>query len=415
MLENKFKEIKIGSKNLNHYLDKGYDVNVHDIVIVDIMDIPYNSKMKIGVICDVCGISKEISVISYRRNIDNYGYYSCSSKCSIEKNKMTNLEKYGEVSYTKTDEYLEKTKKTKLKNHYQGTYELDFLENYYHKIGIDRGKSIKYDFNGKEHVYFPDFYISELNLLVEIKSRKWYDEHLEKNKVKEKSCIDQGYNFLFVIDKDYSSLDEIIKFSQYKEDHCWQYDIRKKLLDEDLNDIDFDINGLKIKDFEFVYIDKKETNKCKNIVSFIERYEWLGKMPNRPTHRFAAYYKNKMAGVVVMATPNSFSNLLGKDTNKIEKLISRGACASWTPKNLASSLIMWSIRWMVKNTDFRIFTAYSDTEAREIGTIYQACNFIYLGQRSGSDKLYFDLNKSHLGWTTNRNFRKKNFYKKLAK
>jgi len=96
-------------------------------------------------------------------------------------------------------------------------------------------------------------------------------------------------------------------------------------------------------------------------------------------------------------------------------MISGGACASWTPKNLASKLLMWSLRWMVKNTQFRIFTAYSDTEAKEIGTIYQACNFYYIGQSFGSDKLYFDLTNPNIGWASGRNFRKKSFYKKISK
>ena len=105
-------------------------------------------------------------------------------------------------------------------------------------------------------------------------------------------------------------------------------------------------------------------------------------MPLRPTHRFTATFKGQLAGVVVMATPNSFSNLLGPDSRHQEKLISRGACISWSPKNLGSALVIFSVRCMAKHTAFRIFTAYSDTEARELGTIYQACNFIYLGQTS---------------------------------
>jgi hypothetical protein len=103
--------------------------------------------------------------------------------------------------------------------------------------------------------------------------------------------------------------------------------------------------------------------------------------------------------------------MLGENTSNIEKLISRGACASWTPNNLASALVMWSIRWMVNNTEFRIFEAYADPEAKELGTIYQACNFYYIGNKFGSDKLYFNPDNPDKGWTNNRGFRKLNFYK----
>jgi hypothetical protein len=153
---------------------------------------------------------------------------------------------------------------------------------------------------------------------------------------------------------------------------------------------------------------------CGKVKGFITRHEWLGKMPHRPTHRFIATYKGNLAGVIIMATPNAFSNLLGKEARDLEKLISRGACISWSPKNLASALVMYSIRWMVKNTSYRFFTAYSDTTARELGTIYQACNFTYLGQNSGARFDYFDQNNKSPEWFSDRIFRKTTNYKFYA-
>jgi len=199
--------------------------------------------------------------------------------------------------------------------------------------------------------------------------------------------------------------------------HCWQYEVRKQNLDEDIKLAGLnltEISSLKVSDFEFQYVPKTNELQCQKIKAFIERHEWLGKMPHRPTHRFIATYKGHLAGVIVMATPNAFSNLLGKENKHKEKLISRGACNSWSPKNLASALIMFSIRWMVNHTEFRYFTAYSDTEARELGTIYQACNFIYLGQKSGSRFQYFDPTVPEKGWFCSRNFRKSSAFKRYA-
>ncbi len=176
-----------------------------------------------------------------------------------------------------------------------------------------------------------------------------------------------------------------------------------------------EIKNLKVSDFEFSFVNIANAEKCKEIRDFIKRHEWLGKMPTRPTHRFIATYKGKLAGAIVMSTPNSFSNLLGPKNRDLEKLISRGACISWSPKNLASALIMFSIRWMVKNTDFRFFTAYSDVEAKELGTIYQACNFIYLGQKSGAAYNFFDQENPERGWFSDRQFRKTSQIKRYAK
>jgi hypothetical protein len=85
--------------------------------------------------------------------------------------------------------------------------------------------------------------------------------------------------------------------------------------------------------------------------------------------------------------PQAYSHLLGEDTSR-EALIQRGATASWTPKNLGSRLILFSCKWMVANTSKRIFVGYGDSKAHEIGTIYQACNFDYLGDKFGTDVIY---------------------------
>lgn len=203
----------------------------------------------------------------------------------------------------------------------------------------------------------------------------------------------------------------------YQKSHCWQYEIRLKNLEDDLQRAKLtkeEAELLTIRDFTFDYVPKDDKEKCNEIKEFITRHEWLGKMPSRPTHRFTARYKGILAGVIVMATPNAFSNLLGKENRNLEKLISRGACISWSPKNLGSSLVMYGVRWMVKNTEFRYFTAYSDTTAKELGTIYQACNFIYLGKRSGARAEYFDPENPSRGWFTDRLFRRVGQYKNYA-
>ena len=193
------------------------------------------------------------------------------------------------------------------------------------------------------------------------------------------------------------------RFKDYKKDHCWQYEIRQQNLINDLKEATLskkEYKTLRISDFEFTYVDKLDKKQCEEIKQFIERHEWLGKLPIWPTHRFTARLKKSgaLAGVIVMATPNAWGNCLGDKYRNIEKLISRGACISWSPKNLGSWLIMQSIKWMVKNTEFRAFSAYSDPEAKELGTIYQACNFIYLGQKFGSGSQYLDPDNPKRGW-----------------
>ena len=203
------------------------------------------------------------------------------------------------------------------------------------------------------------------------------------------------------------------RLETYKSETCWQYDIRVKNREEDLVLADMtqdEASKLRISDFDFSFEEKDLI--FGEVKAFIERHEWLGRLGLYPTHFFTARYKGMLAGVVIMDMPNAFSKMLGEDTKKLERLISRGACVSWSPKNLASALIGFSIKWMVRNTEYRLFTAYSDSEAGEIGTIYQACNFYYLGAKFGT-KVQFQNENGR--WVNDRYFRSRSVYKRLAK
>jgi hypothetical protein len=170
---------------------------------------------------------------SKQTKINKYGDKDYNNS---EKAKKTCLEKYGVESYTQTNEYKEKTKKTCLEKYgvfshnqnfeihkkqqhkslkikkykntdlwYQGSYELDFLEKYYWKFPyITRGPTIKYFSNNKMHYYFPDFFIPSLNLVVEIKSSYYYKKFETNILEKEKATIFRGFNYIIIIDKDYT-------------------------------------------------------------------------------------------------------------------------------------------------------------------------------------------------------------------
>jgi very-short-patch-repair endonuclease len=127
--------------------------------------------------------------------------------------------RYGVDYPIQFDAFYLKQQKTSLKRkqynntnlHYQGTYEKDFLDEYYDNIDIVNGPTIKYKFNNENKVYFSDFYIKSKNIIVEIKSEYYYNLHLKRNLSKKEECIKQGYNFIFIINKDYYELNEILK------------------------------------------------------------------------------------------------------------------------------------------------------------------------------------------------------------
>jgi len=93
---------------------------------------------------------------------------------------------------------------------YRGTYELDFLTKFNDKMNIEKMKSIKYFFNGKYRKYYPDFYIKEYNLVIEVKSSYTYNYNIDMNNAKRNATILAGYNFIFIIDKDYENFLNLI-------------------------------------------------------------------------------------------------------------------------------------------------------------------------------------------------------------
>ena len=209
---------------------------------------------------------------------------------------------------------------------------------------------------------------------------------------------------------DIALLEQIKNFDK---NYCYQYQRRLDTYEEDkkkYNWTDEDIKNIDLDEFIF----KPITGDKKEATNFIKRYEWLGTVGSYPTHWFGAYYNGILGGVVIMGMPNAFSKILGEKTKELERLIARGASASWCPMNLGSKFLMWCIKWMVNNTQYRLFTCYSDPQAKEKGSIYQALNFFYLGQKSGTSiRCVNPYNKDKI--MTDRAFRSSAFYKRYAK
>lgn len=212
-----------------------------------------------------------------------------------------------------------------------------------------------------------------------------------------------------------SNISLLEQIKAYDKDYCFQYQRRLDTYEEDKEKYgwsDEDIKKIKLSDFNYMPLtsDKERSDATE----FIKRYEWLGTIGSYPTHWFGAYYNGILGGVIIMGMPNAFSKMLGENTKDIERLIARGASASWCPMNLGSNFLMWCIKWMVKNTKYRLFTCYSDPQAKEKGSIYQALNFYYLGRKSGTTvRCINPYNKEKI--VTDRAFRARSFYKRYAK
>lgn len=132
----------------------------------------------------------------------------------------------------------------------------------------------------------------------------------------------------------------------------------------------------------------------------ILEYEYLGTMSTGYIQAFGIFYNNILSGAIVFCLPPSkgvTESVLGKKYQENVCVLARGACTYWAHPHSASKLISFGTDWMSKNTKYFAFIAYADPEAGEIGTVYQACNWIYTGQTEAKTE-YFINNKWKPGY-----------------
>lgn len=110
--------------------------------------------------------------------------------------------------------------------------------------------------------------------------------------------------------------------------------------------------------------------------AFIRAYEYLGTV-GHPQARIGAHdpLTGKLAAVALFGKP---AQTTPDDTIVLE----RGACAPWAHPHTASWFIPRAVRMAHETYGWKIFVAYADPEAGEIGTVYQAANWLYVGQGS---------------------------------
>jgi len=117
----------------------------------------------------------------------------------------------------------------------------------------------------------------------------------------------------------------------------------------------------------------------------IVEYEWLGCMPSISQYYFGIFFDGYCGGVTVFGTEYAENRGVWDKYNYTGRilLLARGVCVHWAHEHCGSKLIMDSIKLLPEKYD--VITCTTDRAAGEIGTIYQACNFHYVGSmRKGS-------------------------------
>lgn len=175
--------------------------------------------------------------------LNKYGkeYYTQTNDYKNQVNE-SNLNKYGREWYMGSDDFKQKSKEYYMNNFgveynmqnesiymkaqingqkakihentglfYRGSYEKDFLDFCFkNNINIKKGKRISYDYQNKTRYYFSDFYFPEKNIIIEIKSDYYFNKYKNMNLSKKEGTLKSGYNFLFIINKNYKEFESLL-------------------------------------------------------------------------------------------------------------------------------------------------------------------------------------------------------------
>jgi hypothetical protein len=137
-------------------------------------------------------------------------------------------------------------------------------------------------------------------------------------------------------------------------------------------------------DFKNAVVREISFDEAKNLIL---ANEWLGTM-GTTEFAYGLFFGHHLAGVVCFgrtAGTNVAASICGAEhTDKVVTL-TRGCTRWWAHPHSGSFLVSAACREMTKK-GYHLFVAYSDTAAGEIGTIFQSCNFLYLGPTSPTEK-----------------------------
>lgn len=117
MLITKELEIRIAGNVGQYYKQNNIDVKFNQINKLPIEVVNPESHLIVDAKCDICGKEVKIQYRRYNQSVSRGGYYTCSSKCSSKKRKLTFVDKYGVETPFKTDNFKEKTKQSFLKKY----------------------------------------------------------------------------------------------------------------------------------------------------------------------------------------------------------------------------------------------------------------------------------------------------------
>jgi hypothetical protein len=116
-------------------------------------------------------------------------------------------------------------------------------------------------------------------------------------------------------------------------------------------------------------------------------FEWLANLGSSE-FAFGLFFGEYLAGVVCFGSTAGTkvrSSVCGAEHADKVTTLTRGCCLHWAHPHSGSFLVSAACREMTKKGYFLVI-AYADSEAGERGVIFRACNFLYCGTTSPTEK-----------------------------
>ena len=154
---------------------------------------------------------------------------------------------------------------------------------------------------------------------------------------------------------------------------------------------DLDLRHLSVKDF-----DVKPTT-IQYVRDFVETWHYSSNVNGlRISQVFGLFYDSQLIGAMIygpLGMANSWKKYGESESDVVE--LRRLCCIDNTPKCTESYFIGKTIKWMKRNTNYKIIVSYADAFHNHSGTIYKASNFKYEGLTSKGKVITFNDRTYH--------------------
>lgn len=140
-----------------------------------------------------------------------------------------------------------------------------------------------------------------------------------------------------------------------------------------------------------------ELTELSVIKPFVESNHYSGSINGvRVSHSFGLFNDGELIGAMIygsLGMANAWKKYGERESDVVE--LRRLCCIDDTPKNTESYFIGKTIRYLKKNSNFKVIVSYADPNYGHSGVIYKASNFQYLGKTSPGRVIMFEGKKYH--------------------